>query len=84
MPAGARTRTAQDCSGVPGIIDYMADGPAGETPRRLPSYTHDKTGFNDLLEMELDNFKAILAAEVSCLTRSGDNNDDDEYDDDVP
>ena len=33
--------------------------------------------------MELDNFKFILAAEVSCRTHANDNYEDDEYEDDA-
>ena len=70
------------CSGVPGIIDYLADKPAGETPGPLLNCACDKAGFNEMLKMELDNVKAILAADVYCLMLA-DYKDDDEFDEDA-
>ena len=50
------------------------------TPKPATSSTVDE--FREILRMELDNVKAILAAEVSCLTHAAAADDDDEYDDD--
>ena len=49
------------CSGVPGIIDHLAEELAGETPGFL-------LRFNEVLKMELGNVKAILADKV-CVRR---------------
>ena len=55
-----------------------ATSDAQTTPK--PATTVDE--FKELLKLELDNVKAILAAEVSCLTHADDDDDDyDDYDD---